>query len=88
MEEHGRQLVEDTSGCHIPRHSTTRWDPGPQQFRRVVELGGEEGVKTVYVWYRDRDGNVSRSALDSVVLDRHGGVPLWYWRVRGCAQIR
>ena len=39
------------------------------------EFGADEGVKTIYVWFKDKKGNMSNVATDSIILDYDADIP-------------
>lgn len=56
-----------------PSASDTRWisTTSSANFSENVSftLNGEDGLKTIYVWYKDKAENVSNYSSDSIILD-------------------
>jgi hypothetical protein len=65
------------SGCgamQLSNDNVTFTPSEPFSATRTWTLAGGDAAKTVYVRYSDRAGNVSKSFLDTITLDRAGPV--------------
>ena len=50
---------------------------GWYEYSRMMPytFDAEEGTKTIYVWFKDKEGNMSRVASDSIILDYDADIP-------------
>jgi len=44
-------------------------------YKMPYVFSNDEGEKTIYVWFKDDRGNISKMASDSIILDYEAGVP-------------
>jgi len=61
--------VHEIMVSNSPQFQNGKWEPYKESVRWIVDLGGGDGTKTVYVKFRDQAGNESTVSNASIILD-------------------